>query len=100
MKKMIAVLLLLLLAGSTFADIARPDKPSKTKPEPRTVTNGRMSIYPRTDEKVAPLKIKRETFNRLRAAAGTSDEDNNAASVSGPGRMQTLIAGVLASAAM
>lgn len=100
MKKLSALFLLLLLAGSTFADIARPDKPNKTKPQPRTVTNGRMSIYPRTDVKVATLKIKRETFNRLRAAAGTSEGDNNAALFGGPGRTQTLIAGILASAAM
>lgn len=101
MKRIIALSAVMMIASiSAFADIARPDKPSKPVSKPKSINS---KLFIDTDEnlQIATLYVPRSQLKKLSAELEQSGEDEvNTASVTRGSRIQTIVAGAFLSIAL
>src|SRR3954451_22036902 len=102
MKLIAAVLMLLgIFSALAFANIAKPDNPSKGDPRKAIDTN--LSIQLKSDAKEARLIIPRSQVKQLRAALEEADTGVDIASTTAPGSslgFQTIAGGTFLSLGM
>lgn len=101
MKRLIALsTMIMIVAISAFADVARPDKPSKPLPKPKSI-NSKLFIDTNENLQIATLYIPRSQLKKLTAEFERSgDDEENTASVSHGSRFQTVVAGAFLSIAL
>ena len=101
MKRIIALSFLVAISTTVvFADIARPDKPAKPVPKPKSINS---KLFIDTDEnlQIATLYVPKSQLKRLTAELEQQDDgENNTASIHDGSRLQTIVAGAFLSLAL
>lgn len=101
MKRIIALSILIAVSAMTaFADIARPDKPSKPVPKPKSINS---KLFIDTDEnlQIATLYVPKSQLKKLSAELEQlNDGDDHTASIGSGSRIQTIVAGAFLSLAL
>lgn len=101
MKRILSLTaLLLVIASSAFADIARePVKTPKPTPTPRSVTT-QMRIRLDRNATEAKLILPKSQIKQLRAELEQLDTDDDTAAVTNTSRTQTIVSGAFLSLAL
>lgn len=103
MKKIAAAIILILAVSFTaFADIARPD--NKPKPDPKPAKQVESNMVIRLDPTIteAKLIVPKSQLKQLKAeleALDNEDDDNTASAATGTQRLQTIVGGTFLSLA-
>lgn len=105
MKRLTWLVGIVMIASSAgLANIARPDTPPSKTPKPKSgsVISTHMSIRLDRDAKEARLIIPRSQLKQLRAELEQIDDGDGtaAATIPGPSRTQTIVAGLFLSLAL